>query len=107
MESYSQVEHDKAVRRYALILTTSGHQVKARVEGWFEFPTYINGYRPDILVQEGNQWIIVEVKKGEVDWPKISAFRQYVDNHDNFSIKVITPQEVWNTHGKLDLHVNK
>lgn len=107
MEIYSQVEHDKAVRRYALILTTTGHHVKARVEGWFEAPTYINGYRPDIIVQEENQWIIIEVKKGDIDWPKISAFKQYVDSHDNYSIKVISPEEVWNTHGKLDLHVDR
>lgn len=107
MEPNSQVEHDKAVRHCALFLTTSGHNVKARVEGWFEAPTYINGYRPDILVQQDNHWFIIEVKKSEADWPKISAFEQYVCSHNNFTVMVFTPQQVWDTRGKLDLHVDR
>jgi len=104
METYSQLEHDEAVRRCALMLIISGYQVQARVEGWFEPPTYINGYRPDIIVHQGTECVIIEVKKAATDWPKISALEQYVDAHSDFRIKVITPDEVRNAHGKLDLH---
>lgn len=94
MESYIRSNHDEAVRRYALKLVATGYNVKARVEGWFEPPDYINGYRPDIVAHMGDHYIIIEVKKGDIDWPKISALERYVHNNRAFEIKVMSPDEI-------------
>lgn len=103
MQSYSRLDHDEAVRRCALTLVATGYNVQARVEGWFEPPDYINGYRPDIVVQMGNHFIIIEVKKGEIDWPKISALERFANNNNAFKIKVITPDDILKPGSRLDL----
>ena len=99
MFGYSRLEHDEAVRLCALDLLARGHEVRARVEGWFDAPDYINGYRPDIVARMGSQFIIIEVKKGEVDWPKISAFEDFVTNNHAFQMKVLTPADVLASSG--------
>jgi hypothetical protein len=104
MQAYNRLEHDEAVRRCALDLVAKGYDVHARVEGWFDAPEYINGYRPDIVARAGDRFIIVEVKKGEIDWPKISALEQFVTNHHTFEMKVITPDDILKSGSKLDLH---
>ena len=38
-------EHDRAVRHYAMRMLADGFEVKARVEGWFQEPDTIGGYR--------------------------------------------------------------
>jgi hypothetical protein len=84
----SKIEHDEAVRLFALQLQSHGYEVRARVEGWFQAPDYVNGYRPDIVVRTGNQILLIEVKKGEVDWPKISALER-----SNFRVVVVSPED--------------
>jgi hypothetical protein len=90
----SRFQHDEAVRLYALQLLSQGYNVRARVEGWFEAPDYVNGYRPDIVARKGNQWLLVEVKKGEVDWPKISALQRLQHERQNFRVLVLSPEQV-------------
>lgn len=97
MDSNSRLAHDEAVRRYAIQLIATGYEVQARVEGWFELPNPINGYRPDIVARLGDHFIIVEVKKGEIDWPKISALEQYVDKNHAFEMKVFSPADILNS----------
>jgi Holliday junction resolvase len=96
MESISRPTHDEAVRRCAVQLLATGYQVRARVEGWFEPPDPINGYRPDIIAVMGDHYLIVEVKKGEIDWPKISALEQFVHKNRSFEIKIVSPEDVLN-----------
>ena len=38
--------HDHVVHQQVLRLLSQGYQVKARLEGWFDPPDFINGYRP-------------------------------------------------------------
>ncbi len=97
MEPRSRLTHDEAVRRWAIKLVATGYQVQARVEGWFEPPDPINGYRPDIIAKQGDRWIIIEVKKGEIDWPKISALEQFVEKNHEYEFKVLSPDEVLNS----------
>jgi hypothetical protein len=104
MEAYSRLDHDEAVRRCALTLVATGYHVQARIEGWFDPPDYICGYRPDIIANMGDQFIIVEVKKGDMDWPKISALQRFVENNQSFQIKVISPEDILKPGGRLDLH---
>lgn len=94
MQANYRFVHDEAVRQCALMLAATGYQVQARVEGWFDAPPYINGYLPDIVARSGDHFIIFEVKKGEIDWPKISALEQFVNNNDSFQIRVIAPEEI-------------
>jgi len=84
-------EHDEAVMRCALQYALAGYDVRARIEGWFEAPDYVNGYKPDIVARKGDRFVIIEVKKGEIDWPKISAFEIFARDHSDFEIQVITP----------------
>ncbi len=84
----SKTEHDEAVRLFALQLQSQGYDVRARVEGWFQAPDYVNGHRPDIVVQKGAHILLIEVKKGEVDWPKISALER-----SNFTVVVVSPDD--------------
>ena len=84
----SKIEHDEAVRLFALQLQSQGYDVRARVEGWFQPPDYVNGYRPDIVVKKGAQFLLIEVEKGEVDWPKISALER-----SNFTVVVVSPED--------------
>jgi len=93
MPLYTRLEHDEAVHRCAFMLVAQGYDVRARIDGWFDAPDYINGYRPDIVARSGNHSIIFEVKKGEVDWPKISAFEHYLTDHQDFEIRVLTPED--------------
>lgn len=84
----SRHQHDEAVRLFALQLQSHGYDVRARVEGWFQAPDYVNGYRPDILVRKGARFLLIEVKKGEVDWPKISALER-----SDFPVVVVSPED--------------
>jgi hypothetical protein len=90
----SRFDHDEAVRRYALHLLSEGYDVRARVEGWFQAPEYIYGYRPDIVARKGDDWLIVEVKKGEVDWPKINALERLRGERDHFRLVIASPEQV-------------
>lgn len=100
MPETSRLVHDEAVRKFALTLAATGYQVRARVEGWFEMPDYINGYLPDIVACYGNHFLIIEVKKGEIDWPKISAFEQFVRINHAFQVRIFTPDDILNSRGK-------
>jgi|SRR5690348_4298362 len=106
MHTYSRLTHDEAVRRCAVDLVANGYDVRARIEGWFEPPDYINGYRPDIVARMGDHFIIVEVKKGDIDWPKITALQDYVSAHNAFEVRVMTPDEILDSAFKLDLHAS-
>jgi hypothetical protein len=95
MNVTGRLEHDEAVRKYAIHLLSEGYEVQARVEGWFHAPDYIYGYRPDIVARRGDEWVIVEIKKGEIDWPKISALERRVERErEHFKLVVVSPQEV-------------
>jgi hypothetical protein len=87
-------EHDRAVRHYAMIMLADGYEVKARVDGWFQEPETISGYRPDIVARKDNMFIIVEIKKGEIDWPKIKALEAFASDRPDFQLKLITPETV-------------
>jgi hypothetical protein len=69
----------------------SGYEVRARVEGWFEAPDYINEYRPDIVARKDDCLLIVEVKKSESDWPKIAALERFVREHEHSRVLIIRP----------------
>src|SRR5579884_838160 len=85
-----RTEHDAAVRMLALQLLCRGYEVKARIEGWFEQPDYIFDYRPDIVACKAGTYFIVEVKKGEGDWPKITALERFQREHQQFRVKIIS-----------------
>ncbi len=104
MPSYSRLDHDEAVRLCALKLVSDGHRVQARVEGWFDPPDLISGYRPDIIANMEGHFIIIEVKKGDIDWPKISALERFVSKNRAYAIKVITPDEILKLGASLDIH---
>jgi hypothetical protein len=84
----SRVQHDEAVRLFALQLQSQGYDVRARVEGWFQAPDSVNGYRPDIVVRKGSHLLIIEVEKGDVDWPKISALKR-----SDIAVVVVSPED--------------
>lgn len=104
MEPNSLITHDEAVRRYALDLVATGYQVNARVAGWFDEPDFVNGYKPDIIATKNNQIIIIEIKKGAMDWPKISALEQFVKDHHSFEIRVFAPDEILSASGRHPVH---
>lgn len=94
----SQAEHDDMVRKHALRLLSEGFEVRARLEGWFDPPDFVNGYRPDIVARKGDWCQIVEIEKGPIDWPKIVAFRQFEAANENIELKVIdSPEELRKT----------
>ncbi len=95
----TKFQHDEAVRLYALQLLAQGYDVRARVEGWFQAPEYVNGYRPDIVARKGSEWVLIEVKKGEVDWPKISAFERFQHERHEFKLLVVSPEQVFSSQG--------
>lgn len=84
-----------------MILAATGYRVQARVEGWFDLPEFINGYRPDIIARSGDHFFIFEVKKGEIDWPKISAFEQFAKTNHAFQLYVFTPKDILEAGGKI------
>jgi REase_AHJR-like len=90
----NRFEHDEAVRLYALHLLSQGYEVRARVEGWFQAPDYIFGYRPDIVANKGDEWLVVEIKKSESDWPKISALERIEHERAHFKVVIASPQDV-------------
>jgi hypothetical protein len=90
----SIIEHDRAVRHYAMQMLANGYEVKARVDGWFQEPEIIGGYRPDIVASKGTTSVIVEIKKGEIDWPKIKALEVFTSARPEFNLRLITPEEV-------------
>ena len=89
----SNSEHDDVVFIYALRLLSQGYVVHARVEGWFQDPQYVCGYSPDIIASKGKEYKIVEVIKGEVDWPKITALRQFASQNENITFEVFDLNE--------------
>jgi len=90
----SIIEHDRAVRHYAIQMLADGYHVRARVEGWFDEPDTISGYRPDIVACKGNACLIIEIEKGQVDWPKIKALELYASTHPEFQLRLITPEQL-------------
>jgi len=68
--------------------------VQARIEGWFPCPDFIHGYRPDIVATKGNEWLVVEIKKAETDWPKINALQRIEYERAHFRVVVASPQDV-------------
>lgn len=91
----SASEHDRAVRHYAMKMLADGYEVKARVEGWFQEPEIIGGYRPDIVARKDDIFIIIEIKKGEIDWPKIKALEVFASMRHEFRLELITPEAVF------------
>ncbi len=87
-------EHDRAVRHYAMQMLAKGYDVKARVDGWFQEPDVIGEYRPDIVASKGTSFVIVEIKKGEIDWPKIKALEAFVSTRPEIDLRLITPEDV-------------
>lgn len=87
-------EHDRAVRHYAMRMLADGYDVQARVEGWFQEPETIGGYRPDIVARKDDHFIIIEIKKGEIDWPKIKALEVFASRRPEFQLQLITPETV-------------
>lgn len=87
-------EHDRAVRHYAMRMLVEGYEVKARVEGWFQEPDTIGGYRPDIVARKDDRFIIIEIKKGEIDWPKIKVLEVFASMRPEFHLELITPESV-------------
>ncbi|OFW10386.1 MAG: hypothetical protein A3H96_02225 [Acidobacteria bacterium RIFCSPLOWO2_02_FULL_67_36] len=89
-QSIPHDDHDRAVLLQALKLLHDGYAVRARVEGYFQLPDPIYGYRPDVVAQtaEGH-YVIVEVKKGEVDWPKLEALQRFAAEHPEYELRVI------------------
>lgn len=85
----SKSEHDHIVRQEALKCLAQGYAVKARVEDWFEPPEVINGYRPDIIAIGNGIMLIVEVKKGPVDWPKIFALQQFEKSNPAYRLVIV------------------
>jgi hypothetical protein len=85
-------EHDRAVRHYAMRMLADGYEVKARVEGWFQEPDTIGGYRPDIVARKNEHFIIIEIKKGEIDWPKIKALEAFASIRPEIQLQLITPE---------------
>jgi hypothetical protein len=71
-------------------LLAAGYRVEARLEGLFERPrTTIHGYRPDVWAFNGAQIVIVEVVKGDIDWPKLAAFEQYAAEHQDVRLQLV------------------
>jgi hypothetical protein len=75
-------------------MLAKGYDVKARVDGWFQEPDIIGGYRPDIVASKGTTLVIVEIKKGEIDWPKIKALEAFASNKPEIDLRLITPEEL-------------
>jgi hypothetical protein len=93
----TQSEHDNTVRAHALRLLSEGYEVRARLEGWFDPPDFINGYRPDIVAKKADRFLILEVEKGEVDWPKLEALKQFKAANPDFDLEVIYAPEIRKT----------
>ena len=89
-------EHDRAVRLCALHLLAEGYDVQARVEGWFQAPDYVNGYRPDIVARKGTEHLVVEIRKSDADWPKINALERLQRERKHFRFVVASPDAVLN-----------
>jgi hypothetical protein len=89
-------EHDRAVRLCALHLLTEGYDVEARVEGWFQAPDYVNGYRPDIVARKGGECLVIEIKKSAADWPKINALERLQREHEHLRFVATSPDIVLN-----------
>ncbi len=85
----SRLKHDLLVIQAAVQLRSDGWDVKARIPEWFDEPDVISGYRPDIIAQHGNEFLILEVKKGEVDHPKIVALTIFANQHPNYTLRVL------------------
>ncbi len=88
--STDRLRHDAAVLRHAMSLIAEGFTVQARLEGLFERPQcVIYGYRPDVVGVLHGQTVIVEVIKGEVDWPKRAAFTRYASEHADVKLELV------------------
>lgn len=89
IQELPKLEHDQVVLQHALALLAEGYEVKARLEGLFEPPQIIYGYRPDVVARLGDRVVIVEVVKGEVDWPKVAAFERYAAEHPEQKLELV------------------
>jgi hypothetical protein len=87
----TKLSHDELVLQQALAYLAEGYTVRARVEGLFQLPDVIYGYRPDIVAESAGHYVIVEIKKGDVDWPKISALDRFAREHPDWEFRVIQP----------------
>ncbi len=96
---HAQIDHDEAVRLCALSLLYEGYEVRARIEGWFDAPDYVNGYRPDIVARKGDNFILVEIRKGDVDWPKLAAFERLQRERENFRVMIVSPEKAISESG--------
>jgi hypothetical protein len=86
----SRIDHDRIVLLQALQLLDAGYEVRARVEGYFDLPEPIYGYRPDVVAHAPDgQYVIIEVKKGDVDWPKLEALQRFATQHPQYELRVI------------------
>jgi hypothetical protein len=85
----SRLDHDELVLHEAMELLALGYKVTARLEGLFEPPDTIYGYRPDVIAVLGAKVVIVEVKKGDVDWPKLVALQRYAAEHPDLKLQII------------------
>jgi hypothetical protein len=86
----SRIDHDRVVLLQALQLLHAGYEVRARIEGFFDPPEPIYGYRPDVVAHApGGQYVIIEVKKGDVDWPKLEALQRFATEHPEYELRVI------------------
>lgn len=92
LSAISRTEHDHIVRQEALKCLAQGYTVKARLEDWFEPPEVINGYRPDIIASGNGIMLIVEVKKGPVDWPKIFALQRFEKANPASRLVIVPPE---------------
>lgn len=70
-------------------LLFDGYEVRARLEDLFEAPDCIYGYRPDIFATKNGLCVIVEVKKGEVDWPKLEALQRFERENLDCQLRIV------------------
>lgn len=90
VQQMSRIDHDRVVLLHALQMLHAGYEVRARVEGYFDLPEPINGYRPDVVAHAPDgQYVIIEVKKGDVDWPKLEALQRFATEHPEYELRVI------------------
>lgn len=98
--AWSPWQHEEALRHFVFVLMRDGYDVKARIEGWFEAPEVIYGYRPDIIARKGTHTLIIEIKKADTDWPKIAALQRFQEEHADYELRVFTPDEVEDTRNQ-------
>ena len=87
----NQTRHDDKVLELARRYLSLGYRVFADARGW-EIPQAINGWRPDILLIQGNSGIIIEVETADSlahDRLQLQAFDRISKLVRNVSFKLI------------------